>query len=114
MEVVDWYLIQTFFGLWWLSSQNAILSLFEMLLEHDEPQWLFNAVRTDQKIFANSGYAYDQEKPKSNATFLRRFFWRDLAYWFLWDPWQTDGENCLGGLYFEDANPHLGRISKLG
>eukprot|EP00434_Breviolum_minutum_P013749 symbB.v1.2.012126.t1/scaffold827.1/size159509/1 len=41
--------------------------------------------RTDQKIFANSGYAYDQEKPKSNATFLRRFFWRDLAYWFLWE-----------------------------
>ena len=24
---------------------------------------------------------------KANATFLRRFVWRDLAYWFLWDTW---------------------------
>eukprot|EP00913_Durusdinium_trenchii_P023923 g22467.t1 len=28
---------------------------------------------------------YEQERPKANATFLRRFMWRDLAYWFLWE-----------------------------
>lgn len=44
-----------------------------------------HAQRTDQRIFADSGYAYDQERPKANATFLRRFVWRDLAYWFLWE-----------------------------
>ena len=25
------------------------------------------------------------KKSQANATFLRRFVWRDLAYWFLWD-----------------------------
>ena len=32
---------------------------------------------------ANSGYAYSDPRPRANATFLRRFVWRDLAYWHL-------------------------------
>eukprot|EP00439_Symbiodinium_sp_Y106_P008596 s5322_g1.t1 len=50
--------------------------------------------RTNQKLFENPGYEYvgrhasyqgnRDEATKANATFLRRFIWRDLSYWFLW------------------------------
>eukprot|EP00928_Gymnodinium_smaydae_P065329 TRINITY_DN48493_c0_g1_i1.p1 TRINITY_DN48493_c0_g1~~TRINITY_DN48493_c0_g1_i1.p1 ORF type:complete len:391 (+),score=37.23 TRINITY_DN48493_c0_g1_i1:726-1898(+) len=52
--------------------------------------------RTDQKLFADTGYEYvgrhgrnfkgnPNEPAKANSTFLRRFVWRDLSYWFLWE-----------------------------
>jgi len=51
---------------------------------------------TTQKLFENSGYEYttrhgstykgnQSDAAKANSTFIRRFVWRDLAYWFLWE-----------------------------
>eukprot|EP00930_Biecheleria_cincta_P037073 TRINITY_DN25425_c0_g1_i1.p1 TRINITY_DN25425_c0_g1~~TRINITY_DN25425_c0_g1_i1.p1 ORF type:complete len:904 (-),score=134.55 TRINITY_DN25425_c0_g1_i1:78-2789(-) len=52
--------------------------------------------RTNQKLFEKAEYEYvsrhgstfkgnPNEAAKANSTFLRRFVWRDLAYWFLWE-----------------------------
>eukprot|EP00927_Polykrikos_kofoidii_P070662 TRINITY_DN67073_c0_g1_i1.p1 TRINITY_DN67073_c0_g1~~TRINITY_DN67073_c0_g1_i1.p1 ORF type:complete len:1012 (+),score=123.63 TRINITY_DN67073_c0_g1_i1:369-3038(+) len=55
--------------------------------------------RTSQKLFEDTGYSSSyvsgrhgstykgnaDEDAKANSTFLRRFIWRDLAYWFLWE-----------------------------
>jgi len=51
---------------------------------------------TSQKLFQSSGSQYvtrhghtykgkHRDEAKANSTFLRRFIWRDLAYWFLWE-----------------------------
>jgi len=40
--------------------------------------------RTDEHIFQTRG-GQRQHKARANATFLRRFVWRDLSYWFLWE-----------------------------